>query len=70
MGANAVHALNALSQLGLPVGLLAAYSDQRTEHFQLPVRRLGYQLALDKSRITQRSRPITWIGRDLATVHE
>ncbi|MFJ7910059.1 hypothetical protein [Kitasatospora sp. NPDC096204] len=50
VGPNAVHALNALSPLGLPIGLLAAdraYTDQRSEHFQQPARRLGYQLALD-----------------------
>ncbi|MER6366760.1 hypothetical protein ABT238_38650, partial [Kitasatospora sp. NPDC001527] len=47
---NAVHTLQALVPLGLPIGLLAAdraYTDQTTEHFQLHVRQLGYQLALD-----------------------
>ncbi|MCX5211156.1 hypothetical protein OG689_41940 [Kitasatospora sp. NBC_00240] len=50
VGPNAVHALTTLAPLGLPVGLLAAdraYTDQKSEHFQQPARRLGYQLALD-----------------------
>ncbi|MEV7928525.1 hypothetical protein [Kitasatospora sp. NPDC088779] len=50
VGPNAVHTLQALVPLGLPIGLLAAdraYTDQVTEHFQSHVRRLGYQLALD-----------------------
>ncbi|MFE4976139.1 hypothetical protein ACFRAR_29060 [Kitasatospora sp. NPDC056651] len=50
IGPNAVHTLQALVPLGLPIGLLAAdraYTDQTTENFQSHVRRLGYQLALD-----------------------
>ena len=50
LGPNAVHALTALTPLGLPVGLLAAdraYTDQTSDHFQLHVRRAGYLLALD-----------------------
>ncbi|GAB2710480.1 hypothetical protein [Kitasatospora kifunensis] len=50
IGPNAVHVLTTLATLGLPVGLLAAdraYTDQKSEHFQQPARRLGYQLALD-----------------------
>ncbi|GAB2835761.1 hypothetical protein GCM10027091_77510 [Streptomyces daliensis] len=53
IGPNAVHTLRALKPLGLPTGLLAAdraYTDQTTEHFALPTRRLGYQLVLDYKR--------------------
>ncbi|MEV5508565.1 hypothetical protein [Streptomyces orinoci] len=50
IGPNAIHALKALTPLGLPTGVLAAdraYTDQTTAHFAQPARQLGYQLALD-----------------------
>ncbi|MGW3511866.1 hypothetical protein [Streptomyces sp. NPDC000994] len=49
-GRNAITALQALSGLGLPVGTCAAdraYTGCSPENFQIPVRRLGYRLALD-----------------------
>jgi hypothetical protein len=49
-GPGAIHTLTVLRGLGLPAGILAAdraYTDQTSEHFQAPARRLGYQLALD-----------------------
>ena len=49
-GPNAVHSLTQLIPFGFPTGLLAAdraYTDQITEHFAQPARRLGYQLVLD-----------------------
>ncbi len=49
-GRNAITALTALSQLGLPTGTCAAdraYTGCSPDNFQIPVRRLGYRLALD-----------------------
>ncbi|MDX3854169.1 hypothetical protein [Streptomyces sp. AK02-01A] len=49
-GPNAITALTQLSELGLPTGTCAAdraYTGCAPENFQIPVRRLGYRLALD-----------------------
>ncbi|MFG3001381.1 hypothetical protein [Streptomyces sp. NPDC048340] len=50
IGPNAIHALTELVPFGFPTGILAsdrAYTDQVSEHFAQPARRLGYQLVLD-----------------------
>ncbi|MGW8767772.1 hypothetical protein ACWGN5_35400 [Streptomyces sp. NPDC055815] len=53
IGLNAIHALTALAPFGFPTGILAsdrAYTDQVSQHFAQPARRLGYQLVLDYKR--------------------
>ncbi|MGW6784076.1 hypothetical protein [Streptomyces sp. NPDC054987] len=50
IGPNAIHSLTRLVPLGFPTGFLAAdraYTDQQTENFAAPARRLGHRLALD-----------------------
>lgn len=50
IGPNAIHGLTELVPFGFPTGILAsdrAYTDQVSEHFAQPARRLGYQLVLD-----------------------
>ncbi|MFJ5803792.1 hypothetical protein [Streptomyces decoyicus] len=50
VGRNAVTALTQLAELGFPAGTCAAdraYTGCAPENFQIPVRRLGYRLALD-----------------------
>ncbi|MFI6690110.1 hypothetical protein [Streptomyces sp. NPDC050485] len=54
IGPNAVHALTKLVPFGFPAGILAAdraYTDQVSEHFSQPARRLGYQLVLDYKKM-------------------
>ncbi|WP_280890217.1 hypothetical protein [Streptomyces sp. LBL] len=63
-GRNAVLALEELGSLGLPVGTCAAdraYTGYAPENFQIPVRRLGYRLALDY-KVNDRGEQGSWQG--------
>ncbi|MEU5102055.1 hypothetical protein AB0H07_07150 [Streptomyces sp. NPDC021354] len=63
-GRNAITALQALSGLSLPVGTCAAdraYTGCSPENFQIPVRRLGYRLALDY-KAADRGTQASWQG--------
>ncbi|WP_086860746.1 hypothetical protein, partial [Streptomyces milbemycinicus] len=63
-GRNAITALQALSGLGLPVGTCAAdraYTGCSPNNFQVPVRRLGYRLALDYKAV-DRGTQGSWQG--------
>ncbi|ANP56717.1 hypothetical protein J2Z21_009828 [Streptomyces griseochromogenes] len=63
-GANAVTALTQLAELGLPTGTCAAdraYTGCAPEKFQIPVRRLGYRLALDY-KVENRGQQGSWQG--------
>ncbi|MFC5959198.1 hypothetical protein ACFP51_33670 [Streptomyces pratens] len=63
-GRNVITALHALSDLGLPVGTCAAdraYTGCSPENFQIPVRRLGYRLALDY-KASDRGTQGSWQG--------
>ncbi|MET8983806.1 hypothetical protein ABZX85_50450 [Streptomyces sp. NPDC004539] len=63
-GRNAVLALEDLARLGLPTGTCAAdraYTGCSPENFQIPVRRLGYRLALDY-KVEDRGRQGSWQG--------
>ncbi|WP_338897764.1 hypothetical protein WBG99_21000 [Streptomyces sp. TG1A-60] len=64
IGRNAVIALQEVGGLGLPVGACAAdraYTGCSPEHFQIPVRRLGYRLALDY-KVADRGEQGSWQG--------
>ncbi|MEX2973079.1 hypothetical protein [Streptomyces sp. C184] len=63
-GRNAVTALTQLAELGLPAGTCAAdraYTGCAPENFQIPVRRLGYRLALDY-KTENRGKQGSWRG--------
>ncbi|MFJ4921166.1 hypothetical protein [Streptomyces sp. NPDC088725] len=63
-GPNAVTALTQLTGLGLPPGTCAAdraYTGCAPESFQIPVRRLGYRLALDY-KVENRGQQGSWQG--------
>ncbi|MBV2357343.1 hypothetical protein KUM39_23720 [Streptomyces sp. J2-1] len=63
-GRNAVLALEELSALGVPAGTCAAdraYTGCSPENFQIPVRRLGYRLALDY-KVNDRDPQGSWQG--------
>ncbi|KUN06964.1 hypothetical protein AQI95_11950 [Streptomyces yokosukanensis] len=63
-GRNAVVALQELADLGLPTGTCAAdraYTGCSPENFQIPVRRLGYRLALDY-KAKDRGQQGSWKG--------
>ncbi|MDK1348086.1 hypothetical protein QNO09_33360 [Streptomyces sp. 378] len=63
-GRNAVLALEELSELGVPAGTCAAdraYTGCSPENFQIPVRRLGYRLALDY-KVNDRGQQGSWQG--------
>ncbi|WP_042176178.1 hypothetical protein [Streptomyces sp. NBRC 110035] len=63
-GRNAVLALEELSVLGVPAGTCAAdraYTGCSPENFQIPVRRLGYRLALDY-KVNDRGQQGSWQG--------
>lgn len=63
-GRNAILALEELAKLRLPTGTCAAdraYTGCSPEHFQIPVRRLGYRLALDY-KVNDRGKQGSWQG--------
>ncbi|WP_230993538.1 hypothetical protein [Streptomyces endocoffeicus] len=63
-GRNAILALEELAKLGLPTGTCAAdraYTGCSPEHFQIPVRRLGYRRALDY-KVNDRGEQGSWRG--------
>ncbi|MFF7251572.1 hypothetical protein ACFZBU_47895 [Embleya sp. NPDC008237] len=71
IGANAIALLNDLAELGLPTGVCAAdraYTGQRPEEFQVPVRRLGYALALDY-KVTERGPQGSFRGAPIVDGH-
>lgn len=64
VGGNAVTALTQLAELGFPAGTCAAdraYTGCAPENFQIPVRRLGYRLALDY-KAENRGKQGSWRG--------
>ncbi|MEU9490090.1 hypothetical protein AB0D83_41845 [Streptomyces decoyicus] len=64
VGRNAVTALTQLTELGFPAGTCAAdraYTGCAPENFQIPVRRLGYRLALDY-KAENRGKQGSWRG--------
>ncbi|MGW0825155.1 hypothetical protein [Streptomyces sp. NPDC002845] len=64
IGRNAIVALQEVSNLRLPTGTCAAdraYTGCSPEHFQIPVRRLGYRLALDY-KVEDRGPQGSWQG--------
>ncbi|QKV92954.1 hypothetical protein HUT19_15290 [Streptomyces sp. NA02950] len=63
-GPNALTALTQLGELGLPAGTCAAdraYTGCAPENFQIPVRLLGYRLALDY-KVEDRGQQGSWKG--------